>query len=204
MNNQFQTALVLSRVLNTGVIMSIEKSERELNALERTLKDLSGKNFISLFNSFTGAVHAALWGRGIVESDEATLEQASEQEQKFINWLRIKLIINTSGAAYHVLKINMQNIGDSKALFTKASQTNSVVVVDFTDLGFGPCAALLCTDEDIWKRAERLKIFGAYDLRTMWTQEESEMEIRPMAQFNYRLSPLVATCVKLTLAGSLT
>jgi hypothetical protein len=36
----------------------------------------------------------------------------------------------------------------------------------------------------------------------MWTQEESEPNVRPMAQFNYRLSPLVAACVKMSLLGS--
>jgi len=73
------------------------------------------------------------------------------------------------------------------------------LVLDFTGLGFGPCAALAVSDVSVWKKAERLKIFGAFDLKTMWTQEESDSEIEPAIQFNYRLSPLVGACVKLTL-----
>ena len=38
----FDTALVLARVLTSGVVMSIEKSERELPALERLLTKRTG------------------------------------------------------------------------------------------------------------------------------------------------------------------
>ncbi|MNJ71004.1 hypothetical protein D3C77_675020 [compost metagenome] len=84
-------------------------------------------------------------------------------------------------------------------LVQEAGGHSPVSVLDFTGLGFGPAAAIASDDEQIWKKAERLKIFGAFDLQTMWTQEESEPDLQPAVQFNYRLSPLVAACVKIAL-----
>lgn len=34
----------------------------------------------------------------------------------------------------------------------------------------------------------------------MWTQEESETDLIPGVQFNYRLSPLVAACARMALS----
>lgn len=80
------------------------------------------------------------------------------------------------------------------------ASTAPALVVDLTGLGFGPAAAVLTDDPAVWARAERLKIFGAYDLRTMWTQEEDSADLVPGVQFNYRLSPLVAACARMALS----
>ena len=73
------------------------------------------------------------------------------------------------------------------------------VILDFTELGFGPAAVLITNNELVYEKAEKIKIFGSYDLRTMWTQERDGSHIEPEIQFNYRLSPLVAACLKLSL-----
>ncbi|MGO4697565.1 degT/DnrJ/EryC1/StrS aminotransferase [Paenibacillus sp. 2TAB26] len=198
--NYFSLSFVLSRVLNSGVIMSIEKNDFELKGLEKGIAKLTNKKYVSLFNSYTGAIHGALWGQDLGYHTSTRLEHPSEQEKKFIHWLGITLISDPHvKQAYATVEINWENLHQLDQIIFKASDRAPVLVLDFTGLGFGPVAAIAVNDENIWKKAERLKIFGAFDLQTMWTQEESEPDLQPALQFNYRLSPLVAACVKLTL-----
>ncbi|RUT35788.1 degT/DnrJ/EryC1/StrS aminotransferase [Paenibacillus zeisoli] len=196
----FSLSFVLSRVLNSGVIMSIEKNDQELKGLAKTIAKLTNTKYVSLFNSFTGAVHGAFWGQDIGYGMAARLEHASEQERKFAKWLGIQLSADSySGIAYSKIVIDSHNLHRLEQEARSIGTQSPVLVLDFTGLGFGPVAAVASNDELIWKKAERLKIFGAFDLQTMWTQEESEPELQPAVQFNYRLSPLVAACIKISL-----
>ncbi|MBW7475342.1 degT/DnrJ/EryC1/StrS aminotransferase [Paenibacillus oenotherae] len=196
----FSLSFVLSRVLNSGVIMSIEKNDHELKGLEKSIAKLTKTKYVSLFNSYTGAIHGALWGQDIRYGDSTRLDQPSDQERKFLHWLGIALASDSHlKQAYTSIEVNADNLERLNQLVLGASGRAPVLILDFTGLGFGPVAAIASNDEKIWKKAERLKIFGAFDLQTMWTQEESEPELQPAAQFNYRLSPLVAACVKISL-----
>ncbi|WP_322905756.1 degT/DnrJ/EryC1/StrS aminotransferase [Paenibacillus campi] len=194
----FSISFVLARVLNSGIIMSIEKNEKELKGLEATLSKLSRKTYVNLYNSFTGAIHGALWGQDIVYGSQTSLHAAAtEQERRFVDWLGIRTI-NGIHHPYTVIEIDWNNLQQLDRLLQQHSQEH-VIIVNFTGLSFGPVAALLTNDETLYKKSERLKIFGAFDLRTMWTQTEQELDIQPGVQFNYRLSPLVGACVKLAL-----
>ncbi|MGW3011466.1 degT/DnrJ/EryC1/StrS aminotransferase [Streptomyces sp. NPDC001219] len=192
----FDTATVLARVLTTGVVMSIEKSDRELPGLERLLTKQTGRARAVLVNSRTAAVHAALAGQGIGHGDTAAVPEPDAALGRFLSWLGV-----TAGdpgpAAYDYVSLDSAN-ADQLGELTRES-TAPALVVDLTGLGFGPAAAVLTDDDRVWARAERLKIFGAYDLRTMWTQEEADASLVPGVQFNYRLSPLVAACVRMAL-----
>jgi len=198
--NYFAISFVLSRVLNSGVIMSIEKNENELKGLEKSISKLTKAKHVALFNSYTGAVHGALWGQNIVHGSSTRLEQASQQESKFLHWLGIELKDDLAlELGFATISVDWENINDLEGLILSKINSSAALVLDFTALGYGPCAALAVNDSTIWKKAERLKIFGAFDLKTMWTQEESDADIQPAIQFNYRLSPLVGACVKLSL-----
>lgn len=195
----FDTAVVLTRVLASGVVMSIEKSDKELPGLERILAKRYGRSRAVLVNSRTAAVHAALAGQGIGHGDEAVLPVLDPRARSFVDWLGIRDAAPGSGSgpafAYH--EVNPGNVLDLES--EAAEHRAPALAVDLTGLGFGPAGAVLTDDERIWARAERLKIFGAFDLRTMWTQQETEPGLAPGVQFNYRLSPLVAACLRMAL-----
>ncbi|OBZ17150.1 degT/DnrJ/EryC1/StrS aminotransferase [Bacillus sp. FJAT-26390] len=198
--NYFQLSFVLARVLNSGVIMSIEKNDHELKGLEKSIAKLTKTKYVSLFNSYTGAIHGALWGQDLGYDSAARLNHPSEQETKFVHWLGVSLSADPNVTlAYETIAVTWENLNRLNQIMLGISGRAPVVVLDFTGLGFGPAAAIAANNENIWKKAERLKIFGAFDLQTMWTQEESEPDLQPAAQFNYRLSPLVAACVKVAL-----
>jgi hypothetical protein len=188
--NDFANSLVLARVMTSGIIMSIEKNESEVAGLARWIQGETGLSHVGLFNSVTGAIHGALWGRGIGHGDSAARRSPGERERKFLAWLGIALE-DGEDESYALV---------GPACLHECRGGPPVVVADFSELGFGPCAALATDDELVWRRAERLKIFGAFDLRTMWTQVESAADVPVGVQFNYRLSPLVAGCVRLALA----
>jgi len=191
----FQVSFVLARVLTSGVIMSIEKNESELKGLENCLKKAAHKRYAVSYNSISGAVIGALWGQDIVYGSKTNQHRLDEQQQKLLKWLGVGHSASLP-QPYHLHQIDWENIhrtGES------AANDFPVNIIDFSALGFGPCAVLLTDDEIIYKKAERLKIFGAFDLRTMWTQLETEKEIQPGLQFNFRLSPLVGACVKMSL-----
>ncbi|WP_282695043.1 DegT/DnrJ/EryC1/StrS family aminotransferase [Streptomyces sp. CC208A] len=192
----FDTATVLTRVLTSGVVMSIEKSDRELPGLERLLTKQTGRAHAVLLNSRTGALHAALAGQGIGHGDTISLAGADAETTAFLSWLGVT-VSGDGPAAYDHLALDAGNADRLGEL--AAAATAPALVVDLTGLGFGPAAAVLTDDRTVWSRAERLKIFGAYDLRTMWTQEEADADLIPGVQFNYRLSPLVAACVRMAL-----
>ncbi|MGW1054539.1 degT/DnrJ/EryC1/StrS aminotransferase [Streptomyces sp. NPDC002586] len=192
----FDTATVLARVLTTGVVMSIEKSDRELPGLERLLTKQTGRARAVLVNSRTAAIHAALAGQGIGHGDTATVPEPDAATARFLGWLGVGTE-DRGPAAYDYVSLDSTN-ADRLGELTRGA-TAPALVVDLTGLGFGPAAAVLTDDDRLWARAERLKIFGAYDLRTMWTQEEADASLVPGVQFNYRLSPLVAACVRMAL-----
>ncbi|GGR13720.1 degT/DnrJ/EryC1/StrS aminotransferase [Streptomyces roseolus] len=195
----FDTATVLTRVLTSGVVMSIEKSDRELPGLERLLTKRTGRARAALFNSRTGALHGALAGQGLGHGDTVSVPHADRESLAFLAWLGLTTETTEPGgpAAYDYVELTQEN-ADRLPEFAAAS-TAPVLVVDLTGLGFGPAAAVLTDSADVWARAERLKIFGAYDLRTMWTQQEADADLVPGVQFNYRLSPLVAACARMAL-----
>ncbi|MFF5563875.1 DegT/DnrJ/EryC1/StrS family aminotransferase [Streptomyces sp. NPDC012623] len=199
---QYDTALVLSRVLTSGIVMSIEKNDKELPALERFLTKRSGRSRAVLVNSRSAAVHAALAGQETGHGDRAVLPDGlGDRTRAFIDWLGVEEAApspSLSGPAFDLLTLTPENAGDFAR--AAAAATAPALVVDLTGLGFGPAGAVLTDDDQIWARAERLKIFGAFDLRTMWTQEEAEPGMAPGVQFNYRLSPLVAACARMALA----
>jgi dTDP-4-amino-4,6-dideoxygalactose transaminase len=161
----------------------------------------SGRSHAALVNSRTAAIHAALCGQGIGHGDSAVLPALDPAASSFVDWLGVR---PADGAepAFDLLALGPDTVGDFAAQARRS--TAPALVVDLTGLGFGPAAAMLTDDERIWARAERLKIFGAFDLRTMWTQEESEPGLAPGVQFNYRLSPLVAACARMALAQAAT
>ena len=199
---QYDTALVLSRVLTSGIVMSIEKNDKELPALERLLTKRGGRLRAVLVNSGRAAVHAALAGQGIGHGDRAVLPVGlGDRTRAFVDWLGVEEAEGTDDAAppaFDLLTLTPENAGTFSQ--RAADSTAPALVVDLTGLGFGPAGAVLTDDERIWARAERLKIFGAFDLRTMWTRQEAEPGTAPGVQFNYRLSPLVAACVRMALA----
>ena len=102
-------------------------------------------------------------------------------------------------AAFDEVTVRPGTAGSMAVALRGAGAPPRALVVDFSGLGFGPAAAMLTDDAMAWERAERLKIFGSYDLRTMWTQTAPDSGPVPGVQFNYRLSPLVAACVRLAL-----
>ncbi|MEI5520967.1 degT/DnrJ/EryC1/StrS aminotransferase [Streptomyces brasiliscabiei] len=193
----FDTATVLTRVLTSGVVMSIEKSDRELPGLERLLTKKTRRSKAVLLNSRTGAIHAALAGQGIGHGDAVALAEPDAETAAFLAWLGVDVTAYDGPAAYDFIALDPANADRLGEL--AAGATAPALVVDLTGLGFGPAAAVLTDDPKLWARAERLKIFGAYDLRTMWTQEEADADLVPGVQFNYRLSPLVAACVRMAL-----
>jgi dTDP-4-amino-4,6-dideoxygalactose transaminase len=193
----FDTATVLTRVLTSGVVMSIEKSDRELPGLERLLAKRTGRSKAVLLNSRTGAIHAALAGQGIGHGDSVALPDVDAETSAFLAWLGVTVTSYDGPAAYDHIALDPANADRLGAL--AAGATAPALVVDLTGLGFGPAAAVLTDDPRLRARAERLKIFGAYDLRTMWTQEEADADLVPGVQFNYRLSPLVAACARMAL-----
>jgi hypothetical protein len=196
--DRFDTALVLTRVLTSGVIMSIEKNDRELPALERLLSKKSGRRHVVLANSATAAVHSALVGCGVGYGDEIVAPPLPDSMYSFLSWLGVRQRAGEPGEApaFGFVAARPDDPADTFADLPPGCP----VVLDLTGLGFGPAAALFTDDDTERARAERLKIFGSFDLRTMWTQVESDPDLVPGVQFNYRLSPLVAACVRMSLA----
>ncbi|MEU6860680.1 degT/DnrJ/EryC1/StrS aminotransferase [Glycomyces sp. NPDC046736] len=192
----FDTAVVLTRVMTSGTVMSIEKGDRELPGLERLLAKATARTHVSLVNSSSAAVHAAVAGQGLGYGDRVDASGYDEPTAAFLAWLGIESDAETA-VPFARLRIDAANAGRLRELAAEIDA--KVLVVDLCDLGFGPAAAVLTDDETVWARAERLKIFGAFDLRTMWTQEESNPDLVPGVQCNYRLSPLVAACVRVAL-----
>jgi dTDP-4-amino-4,6-dideoxygalactose transaminase len=194
---QFETAVVLTRVLTSGVVMSIEKSDRELPGLERLLTKTTGRSHAVLLNSRTGAIHAAVAGQGIGHGNELCHPGPDDQTIAFLGWLGIT-VRRDGEPSFGEVTVTPDNV-HRLAELARAS-TAPALVLNLTDLGFGPAAAMMTDDPAIWARAERLKIFGPHDLRTMWTQTEDEPGLAPGVQFNYRLSPLVAACLRMSIS----
>src|SRR5882757_1791813 len=194
----FDTATVLTRVMTSGVVMSIEKSDRELPGLERLLAKRTGRAKVVLVNSRSAAVHAALVGQGIGHGDEIHQPGLSEKDRAFLSWLGVS--VREDGPegelpAFGQLSLTAANADRLAEL--AGPERAPALVLDLTGLGFGPAAAVLPDAPRVWARPKRLKIFGAYALRTMWTQQEEAAALTPGVQFNYRLSPLVAACVRM-------
>jgi dTDP-4-amino-4,6-dideoxygalactose transaminase len=193
----FDTATVLARVLTSGVVMSIEKSDRELPALERLLTKQARRSHAVLVNSRTAALHVALTGQGIGHGDEITQPGLDQSTLAFLSWLGVG-VRDAGEPVFDEVALTPENADRFAEL--AAAGSAPALVVDLTGLGFGPAAAVLTDDRTVWARGERLKIFGAFDLRTMWTQDEADADLVPGVQFNYRLSPLVAACARMALS----
>ncbi|MFI2431548.1 degT/DnrJ/EryC1/StrS aminotransferase [Streptomyces sp. NPDC018693] len=196
----FDTATVLTRVMTSGVVMSIEKNDRELPGLERLLTKRTGRAEAVLVNSRSAAVHSALAGQGIGHGDTVHRPGLDAKDTAFLAWLGVRVSDDAPEGtvpAFDDIALDAENAHRLTEL--AAASTAPALVVDLTPLGFGPAAAVLSDDPAIRSRAERLKIFGAHDLRTMWTQQEDAADLVPGVQFNYRLSPLVAACVRMAL-----
>ncbi|MFC9994084.1 DegT/DnrJ/EryC1/StrS family aminotransferase [Nocardia sp. NPDC127526] len=191
------TAAVLTRVLTSGVLMSIEKNDRELPGLQRILEKLTRRPHSVLVNSRTAAVHTALAGQGVGHGDEITQPGLDQKTTAFLAWLGIS-VRDTDPATFAQIGLDHANLDRLPELASAARAP--ALIVDMTGLGFGPAAAVLGDDATAWARGERLKIFGAFDLRTMWTQEEADPHLVPGVQFNYRLSPMVAACLRMALS----
>jgi hypothetical protein len=192
----FDTATVLARVLTSGVVMSIEKSDRELPGLARVLTRQTGRSGVALVNSRTAGIHAALAGQGIGYGDEISQPGLDPRASAFVSWLGVG-VREAAPPVFDLISLTPDNADRLAELARDA--TAPTLVVDLTGLGFGPAAAMLTDDPSALARAERLKIFGAFDLRTMWAQEQASPGLAPGVQFNYRLSPLVAACIRLAL-----
>lgn len=199
MKSRYDIAVTLTRVLTSGVIMAIERNERELPALERLIGRLTGRRHVSLFNSSAGAIHGALRAAGVEAGSRAAVATLSEAESRLADWLRVELIESgTLPPTYRRVELNSDTVDPRRTLADCGEEPQ--LVIDFTGLGFGPAAAFATDDPRGWRRAERLKIFGKFDLHTMWTQVESAPDLEPTLQLNYRLSPLVAACIRTELA----
>ncbi|MCE6998264.1 DegT/DnrJ/EryC1/StrS family aminotransferase [Saccharothrix sp. S26] len=194
--DHFDTAIALSRVLTSGVIMSIERNDRELPALERLLRKVSGRTQVVLVNSATAGLHSALAGLRLGHGDEVVAPALPDAHRRFLDWLGVR-VREDGTPAFAYVSPTPADVDRLGPLLTTTAGAPAVVL-DLTGLGFGPAAAVLFDDEDAWRRAERLKIFGTFDLRTMWTQAETDEGVGGV-QFNYRLSPLVAACVRMAL-----
>src|SRR5690606_3670039 len=117
----FSISFVLSRVLHSGVIMSIEKNDHELKGLGKSIAKITGKTYVSLFNTFTGAIHGALWGQDLAYHSSARIEYPTEQERKFAHWLGIQLVSDPHlEPAYATISINWENLGRLNELVHEA------------------------------------------------------------------------------------
>jgi len=197
--DRFDTALVLTRVLTSGVVMSIEKNDRELPGLERQLGKLSGRSAVVLTNSVTAAVHSALAGIGAGHGDVITAPPVPDDIRAFLAWLGVRTR-EDGEPGFTFVAVDPADLASLPDVLA-GLPADRPVVLDLTGLGFGPAGAVLTDDSRVQAKAERLKIFGTFDLRTMWTQVESEPELVPGVQFNYRLSPLVAACLRMSLSS---
>jgi DegT/DnrJ/EryC1/StrS aminotransferase family len=202
--DRFDTALVLTRVLTSGVVMSIEKNDKELPALERRLTRIGGRAHAVLANSVTAAVHSALAGIGAGHGAEIVAPPLPASVRAFVGWLGVRVRDNDQERpTFGFLEVAPDDVPGLAGRLGELPRDRPVVL-DLTALGFGPAAAVLTDDAAEQARAERLKIFGSFDLRTMWTQVEASPDLVPGVQFNYRLSPLVAACVRMSLTSTST
>ncbi|MFD0394160.1 hypothetical protein ACFQ3Z_24805 [Streptomyces nogalater] len=130
----FDTATVLARVLTTGVVMSIEKSDRELPGLERLLTKQTGRTRAVLVNSRTAAIHAALAYQGIGHGDTVAVREPDAATGRFLDWLGVG-VADRGPAAYDYVSLDSAN-ADRVAELTRTA-TAPALVVDLTGLGFG-------------------------------------------------------------------
>lgn len=190
----FKEIVIMTRVVNAGIIMSIEKNEKELKGLMREIVTRYGFPYCSLCNTFYAAFHSAIHAHGYRRNDLLAIKSSflTDEITRFIQYLGLKiepsvriedgLIVPDIGLLNIESATNMTNI--------------STAIIDFTHLGYGPAAAMLTKDKQKYLSAERLKIFGLPDLQTMWEDKETNPDIISTIQFNYRLSPLVAALVR--------
>lgn len=105
----FDTATVLTRVLTSGVVMSIEKSDRELPGLERLLTKKTRRSKAVLLNSRTGAIHAALAGQGIGHGDSVALAEPDAETAAFLAWLGVHVTTYDGPPAYDHIALDPAN-----------------------------------------------------------------------------------------------
>lgn len=202
--DKLQEAMIVARILNTGTIMSIEKNERELKGLEKSLTHRFKYQYCSLFNAYHGAIQGSLAARDLKFGDTLRINQFFFNKEltaflaHYLGLILEKTIL-PEGQLYEGL--NVINLSQDGATGCLEDNRQEMLVVDFSAMNYGSAAALLTNDQQQYYRAERLKIFGEPDLRTMWNDKEFLPEIPGTIQFNYRLSPLVAGLIKANLGG---
>lgn len=181
--------------------MSIERNQRELSSLERILKTKLGFEYVSLFNAFQGSIHAALLAQGYFYNSPITIGEKWKDTpiQLFLEYLGLKVTVDLGVPAdqvgpYRCIDMKSWNEGD-------LPEKDSATIVDLTQFGYGPAAAFLTQKPSEWEIAERLKIFGQHDLKTMWEQQEVKPPGPASVQFNYRLSPIVASLIRSQIGG---
>jgi len=196
-----QELKIITRVLNSGTIMSIERNEIELHGLEKDLKQIYQFKFCSLFNCITGAIQAALMACGNGHGDTILLNSNLQNTSfvKFIQFLGINIRYQELADNWLTQDIGMLTLPE----YSLWSQERSpeMLIVDFTKLNYGMAAAVLLNSQWQYNIIDRLKIFGEQDLKTMHEGKESNSECEPTIQFNYRLSPLVAALIRAHLCG---
>ena len=195
--NTYTETKIINRILNTGTIMSIEKNEQELKGLTRELKSYFQYDYCALFNCFTGALQAGLLANGYSYGKKIKINQFYKNNQ-IINFIRyIGLEIEFADFPEECLLTKEIEMID-ETNFIKNRNIHSAII-DFTKYGYGPAAAFLTNDLEQFNIADRLKIFGEQDLKTMWEDKESNPLCLSTIQFNYRLSPLVAGLLRYAL-----
>lgn len=192
--SMLKEVMIMSRVINTGTIMSIEKNEKEILGLERNLTRYYDFAYCSLCNSFHAALHSALFAEGYRYGDKVTVKSdlVTQQLKQFFNYLGLRV--------FSAIYLEEGKITPEIHMLSPGSRPErvplSTAVIDFTQLGYGHAAAMLTDTAIKYAKADRLKIFGRQDLRTMWEGKESSPDALPTIQFNYRLSPLVAALIR--------
>ena len=89
-NDYYNLSFILSRVLNTGTIMSIEKNEKEIPGLENKIKKLTKKSYVSTFNGYTGALHASVISYSSGFGDVFKIPNPTKKEIQFLKWLGVR------------------------------------------------------------------------------------------------------------------
>ncbi|MFD6206475.1 hypothetical protein ACFWGK_34095, partial [Streptomyces rubiginosohelvolus] len=126
---------------------------------------------------YTGALHASVISYSSGFGDVFKIPNPTKKEIQFLKWLGVRYSdVSENLERIHFTFDNLNEINSNKI---KKFET---VILDFTELGFGPAAILITNNELVYEKAEKIKIFGSYDLRTMWTQERDDSHIEPVIQ----------------------
>ena len=199
--SQFHEALALLRMFSSGVVMSIEKNQRELIGLERLLQMQLGFPHVALFSSLQGAIHAGLIAKSYKHGDFVTVDPVwtNTPVANFLKYLGFTFVHQQNGLTQHIGPHMFLDINDWNGQSFKSEAT---LILDLSSLGYGSAAAYLTRNALERKVAERLKIFGEHDLQIMWEKKAIPLAGPATVQFNYRLSPVVAGLIRAQWGGN--